>query len=59
MKLLIAFSCLLLVAVAQRSRFENIDVDKVLTNTRLVENYYKCMTGKKACPPEANEFKSK
>lgn len=42
------------------NRFEHLDIDKILTSKRLVDNYVICLTNKKRpCPPEGAELKRK
>lgn len=42
-------------------RFDNIDVDQILQNDRLLKRYVDCLLDKPnvRCPPEAVELKSK
>lgn len=40
-------------------RLENIDVDKILGNNRILTNYVRCFLDEGACSPEARDFKSK
>ncbi|XP_059487412.1 uncharacterized protein LOC132203567 [Neocloeon triangulifer] len=39
------------------SRLDNIDMDRILTNRRLVHNYVGCMVNQKPCTAEGKEFK--
>ncbi|XP_065345412.1 uncharacterized protein LOC135942972 [Cloeon dipterum] len=39
------------------SRLDNIDMDRILNNRRLVHNYVGCVVGKKPCTAEGKEFK--
>lgn len=43
------------------NRFDNIDVDQILQNDRLLKRYVDCLLDKPnvRCPPEAAELKSK
>jgi len=41
------------------SRLDNIDMDRILNNRRLVHNYVGCMVNKKPCTAEGKEFKRK
>lgn len=52
-------SLLLLVAVclAYESKYDNIDLDKVLANDRLRTNYVKCLLNEGPCTPDAVELK--
>ncbi|XP_073847457.1 pherokine 3 [Musca autumnalis] len=59
-------ACLLLVAMclghvaAQKTytnRFDNVDVDNVLQNDRILTNYIKCLMDKGSCTPEGRELK--
>lgn len=53
--------CLALV-VAEKpytNKFDNVDVDSVLGNNRILGNYIKCLMDKGPCTPEGRELKSK
>ena len=41
------------------TRFDSIDVDKVIHNKRLLDNYYKCLMDQGPCGADASELKSK
>lgn len=41
------------------NKYDNVDVDKILTNTRVLTNYIKCMMEEGPCTPEGRELKSK
>nr|UYB00860.1 chemosensory protein [Nilaparvata lugens] len=58
--------CVLLVSVSvslcladdqYTSKYDNIDLDKILDSKRLVSNYVQCLLGTKGCPPEGLELK--
>lgn len=57
--------CLITIAVqlalAQKytNKFDNVDVDGVLSNNRILTNYIKCLMEKGPCTPEGRELKSK
>nr|QGH51244.1 putative chemosensory protein 1 [Conopomorpha sinensis] len=64
MKLLIALCALaVVVAVSARpeatytDRFDNINLDEILDNKRLLEPYVKCLLDKGRCTPDAKELK--
>lgn len=40
------------------SRFDNVDVDKILANDRILNNYIKCLLEKGPCTQEGRELKS-
>lgn len=40
------------------SRFDNVDVDKILKNDRILNNYIKCLLEKGPCTQEGRELKS-
>lgn len=44
---------------AEKKKIENVNVDTILKNQRLTENYYKCFIGEKNCTPDAQEIKRK
>ncbi|KAL3289149.1 hypothetical protein HHI36_003586 [Cryptolaemus montrouzieri] len=39
------------------SKFENIDLDEILHNDRLLNAYYKCLMDQGTCTPEGEELK--
>nr|AWC68033.1 chemosensory protein 14 [Matsumurasca onukii] len=39
------------------TKYDNLDVDKILASRRLVNNYVQCLTDKKPCSPEGAELK--
>lgn len=40
-------------------KYDNIDLDQILKNARLLDNYYKCVIGKDQCTADGAELKSK
>lgn len=40
------------------TKYDNLDVDKILSSRRLVNNYVQCLVDKKPCSPEGAELKS-
>uniref|UniRef100_A0A336LYC3 CSON007979 protein n=1 Tax=Culicoides sonorensis TaxID=179676 RepID=A0A336LYC3_CULSO len=40
------------------SRFDNVDVDKILKNDRILNNYIKCLLEKGPCTQEGRELKT-
>lgn len=40
------------------TKYDNIDVDKILTNDRVLTNYIKCLMDEGPCTPEGRELKS-
>lgn len=41
------------------TKYDNIDLDSILKNDRLLNNYINCLLGKGNCTPEGTELKSK
>lgn len=41
------------------SKFDSVNVDAILANDRIVNNYIKCLLDKGACTQEGRELKSK
>lgn len=41
------------------TKYDNIDVDQILSSKRLVNNYVQCLLDKKPCSPEGAELRSK
>ena len=52
--------CLAMVASQKTytNKFDNVDVDGVLGNNRILTNYIKCLMEKGPCTPEGRELKS-
>lgn len=44
---------------AYDTKYDNIDLDEVLTNERLLKNYVNCLMGEGPCSPDGQELKSK
>lgn len=45
--------------VEYTSKYDNIDLDQILKNDRLLNNYVKCLLEKGKCTPDGQELKSK
>lgn len=58
MVLLLGIVC---VVMAQKypNKFDNVNIDSVLNNDRVLSNYIKCLLEKGACTHEGRELKSK
>lgn len=58
MVLLLGIVC---VVMAQKypNKFDNVNIDSVLNNDRVLSNYIKCLLDKGACTHEGRELKSK
>lgn len=41
------------------NKFDNINVDEILGNDRLLSSYFKCLMDTGKCTPEGEELKSK
>ncbi|XP_018327654.1 ejaculatory bulb-specific protein 3 [Agrilus planipennis] len=39
------------------TKYDNIDLDEILQNERLFNNYFKCLTGEGKCTPDGEELK--
>nr|AYN07336.1 chemosensory protein 8 [Yemma signatus] len=39
------------------SRIQVIDIERILTNDRIINKYLKCMLRQGVCPPEARDFR--
>lgn len=64
MKNFITFALLLLIAYVYAedkytNKYDNIDLDEILNNRRLLRNYVNCLLDKGNCTPDGNELKSK
>jgi hypothetical protein len=43
---------------AYTTKYDNVDVDSILSNTRILTSYIKCMLDEGPCTPDARELKS-
>lgn len=64
MKFLIVFAIVLAFAVARpddkyTTKYDNIDLDEILSNDRLLTNYFKCIMDTGKCTPDGQELRSK
>uniref|UniRef100_A0A310S3G9 Chemosensory protein 12 n=1 Tax=Chrysomela lapponica TaxID=153811 RepID=A0A310S3G9_CHRLA len=41
-----------------QSKYDNIDVDSILTNRRVLKSYLRCILDEGPCPPPAREFRT-
>lgn len=41
------------------TKYDNVDVDKILSNDRVLTNYIKCLMEEGPCTPDGRELKSK
>ncbi|KAK0182696.1 hypothetical protein PV327_000806 [Microctonus hyperodae] len=60
MKLFIVFMMLMGLALAAEkytSKYDNVDIDRILQNNRVLTNYIRCMLGEGACTAEGRELK--
>lgn len=55
----IAVSCALGGEVYDTSKFDNVDIDAIIKNERLLQNHFNCLLEGKGCTPEADEIRSK
>lgn len=39
------------------TKFDNVDIDEILNNDRLVNSYFKCLMDQGKCTPEGEEVK--
>jgi hypothetical protein len=40
------------------AKYDNVDVESILSNNRILTNYIKCMMDEGPCTPDARELKS-
>lgn len=62
MRSCIVFACLLVSVFAAdkySSKYDNFDVETLITNDRLLKSYVNCFLDKGRCTPEGTDFKSK
>lgn len=41
------------------TKFDGVDLDLILPNDRLLNQYFKCLTSEGPCPPDGQELKGK
>nr|ATU82756.1 secreted Insect pheromone binding family protein [Pristhesancus plagipennis] len=46
-------------AATYTTKYDNIDLDEILTNERVYKKYFDCLTNKGKCTPDAKELKDK
>lgn len=56
--LLVAFAAAV-AAQGYTKKYDNVNIDTVLSNDRVLSNYIKCLLDKGACTREGRELKSK
>jgi hypothetical protein len=56
---LIALQCLVVMADRYTSRYDNVDLDSILSNKRALNAFVKCLLEKGPCSPEGKELKGK
>nr|ALZ41689.1 chemosensory protein 1 [Liriomyza sativae] len=49
--------CILAAKKEYTSKYDNVDVDSVLSNNRILNNYLNCLKDKGPCTPEGRELK--
>lgn len=62
MKTFVVLSCLVLSALAAdkyNSKYDNFDVETLISNDRLLKSYVNCFLDKGKCTAEGSDFKSK
>lgn len=67
MRVVLCVLCVLAVAAAvpatpdrkYSSKYDNVDVDRILNNDRILSNYIRCMMEEGPCTAEGRELKSK
>lgn len=64
-KLLLALACCVAAAIVAQgapatytTKYDNVNIDEILNNDRLVANYFKCLMETGKCTPEGEEIKS-
>lgn len=59
MVLLLAIVCMVMADTKYPPKYDNVNIDSVLSNDRVLTNYIKCLLEKGACTREGRELKSK
>lgn len=61
MRYLVLVSCVIAAAIAAdekySDKYDNIDIDEILTNKRLLHAYIDCLMERGKCTPEGKELK--
>lgn len=50
---------MLILIIFIHSRYNNLNIDQILSNERLVTNYVECLMSRKPCTPEGKDLKRK
>ncbi|XP_050352516.1 ejaculatory bulb-specific protein 3-like [Nymphalis io] len=63
MKVILCLFALMAITLARpeekyTDRYDNIDLDEILNNPRVLENYFKCIMDQGKCTPDGKELKS-
>lgn len=59
MVLLLGIVCTMVMAQKYPAKYDQVNIDNVLSNDRVLTNYIKCLLGNGACTREGRELKSK
>lgn len=59
MVLLLGVVCTAVLAQNYPNKFDNVNIETVLSNDRVLTNYIKCLLDKGACTREGRDLKSK
>lgn len=59
MVLLLGIICTVVMAQKYPVKFDQVNIETVLSNDRVLSNYIKCLLDKGACTREGRELKSK
>lgn len=57
--IILALVTVVLAAEKYSSKYDDVDVDKILRNDRVLTNYIRCMLDEGSCTAEGRELKSK
>ncbi|XP_047536326.1 allergen Tha p 1-like isoform X1 [Vanessa atalanta] len=63
MKVIVCLFALIAIALARpdekyTDRYDNVDLDEILGNKRILGNYFKCIMDQGKCSPDGTELKS-
>nr|QUP79553.1 chemosensory protein 7 [Monochamus saltuarius] len=59
MKVVLVFAVLCAFAYAEyTTKYDNIDLDEILRNDRLLKSYFQCLEGTKSCTKDGQELKN-
>jgi hypothetical protein len=59
MVLIVAALCAAEKPKTYTTKYDNVDIDSILSNSRILSNYIKCLLDEGPCTPDGRELRSK